>query len=297
MRLTSREQGRTRMRCRPMPVYKNCEYCGQSFASKPSHADKRTYCSRPCMAEAYKQRMLAEGNPNHRDAGWHKCQRCGEQFHSYDKNRIHCSIKCYRNTGDRPASPPKQLKLFNLGRARDHKKERQCSRCCRLFRSTIQHRTICPSCAQTGVTKPCVVCGSPIVTKYKATLDQLRTCSSECRRVDLVERQRGELSHLWQGGKTNAATILRTSAEYKQWRSEVFTRDDYTCAMCGTRGGRLHVHHIKTFSAHLELAIEPSNGVTLCRSCHESIRGRESEHEDQFCMWVSGEIQKILEAA
>lgn len=72
----------------------------------------------------------------------------------------------------------------------------------------------------------------------------------------------------WKGGTSGTHKQIRSSATYKQWRTAVFERDNYTCRDCGVRGGKLHPHHIKPFAEYPELRFEVSNGVTLCESCH-----------------------------
>jgi len=51
----------------------------------------------------------------------------------------------------------------------------------------------------------------------------------------------------WKGGVTSLYDQIRKSFEYRQWRSDVFTRDEYTCQQCGTKSSYLNAHHIKTF--------------------------------------------------
>lgn len=67
----------------------------------------------------------------------------------------------------------------------------------------------------------------------------------------------------------------RRSAEYVEWRKRVFERDDYTCALCGRRGGKLNAHHIKPYSKFSGLRYEIGNGVTLCEKCHKEVHRHE----------------------
>lgn len=87
-------------------------------------------------------------------------------------------------------------------------------------------------------------------------------------RLKLSMALRGEKSHLWRGGKTEQSKLLRTSLEYRLWREAVFERDDYTCQMCLSRGGRLNADHIKPFALYPELRLAIDNGRVLCESCH-----------------------------
>ena len=94
----------------------------------------------------------------------------------------------------------------------------------------------------------------------------------------------GELSPAWKnGGASKINKWIRTCFEYRQWRSDVFTRDEFTCQECGARGIYLEAHHIKSFSSILkeyniktiEQALECqelwniNNGITLCKECHK----------------------------
>jgi len=96
---------------------------------------------------------------------------------------------------------------------------------------------------------------------------------------------KGENNSKWKGGITPLIYQIRHHYLYRQWRSDVFTRDDFTCQECGHRGGYLHAHHIKSFSsilqfyeiANLQEALECeelwniNNGITLCEECHRNI--------------------------
>ena len=98
------------------------------------------------------------------------------------------------------------------------------------------------------------------------------------------EKRKGNLHWNWQGGITPLNQQIRQTYEYRQWRSDVFTRDNFTCQECGDNsGGNLNAHHIKplvTILQFYEIAIlkealeceelwNINNGVTLCEECHK----------------------------
>lgn len=80
----------------------------------------------------------------------------------------------------------------------------------------------------------------------------------------------GENNVNWRGGVTPENEKARKSLQYKMWRRQVFERDDYTCQMCGERGGVLHADHDLPFSLFQDLRFELLNGQTLCVSCHRN---------------------------
>lgn len=120
-------------------------------------------------------------------------------------------------------------------------------------------------------TKKCPECN----LEYKAKRDNRGEvyCSNACR-GKAQSRERGESARNWRGGKVAERKAFRGRIEYKQWRDAVYRRDDWTCQDCGLRNGNgkavcLHAHHIKRFSQYPELRLEISNGITLCKPCHE----------------------------
>lgn len=105
---------------------------------------------------------------------------------------------------------------------------------------------------------------------------------SEETKRKMSESHRGKKSSFWQGGLTKISTNIRHSFKYRQWVSDVFTKDDFTC-ICGKRGCYLNAHHIKSFALILKenniktledaLNCEElwniNNGQTLCKDCHK----------------------------
>ncbi len=77
--------------------------------------------------------------------------------------------------------------------------------------------------------------------------------------------------------------LIRHCYNYREWRSDIFTKDNFTCMRCSKRGGYLHAHHKKLFSIILEqnniTTLEQAencselwnlnNGITLCKKCHK----------------------------
>ncbi len=51
-------------------------------------------------------------------------------------------------------------------------------------------------------------------------------------------------------------------------RLHVLERDQYRCQWCRTKGVVLDMHHIEKRSQRPDLVLEPTNVVTLCRTCH-----------------------------
>jgi hypothetical protein len=80
--------------------------------------------------------------------------------------------------------------------------------------------------------------------------------------------QVGEKSGTWKGGISKIGQALRTSPEYARWRRGVFERDNFTCQLCGVRGGRLIADHYPyPFAKYPEHRLNPDNGRALCQSC------------------------------
>ena len=111
---------------------------------------------------------------------------------------------------------------------------------------------------------------NPEKTKELMSLNNAR---ANLGRVISPEERKRHGSHKekngnWKGGITPINEAIRKTTEYKLWRLSVYKRDDYTCQICGVRGGKLHADHIKPFSLYPELRLAIDNGRTLCMGCH-----------------------------
>lgn len=112
----------------------------------------------------------------------------------------------------------------------------------------------------------------------KQCKDEFRAWNSEikrgrakfCSRKCWEDWNRLSNNSSWRGGITPINITIRMSLEYKNWRKQVFERDNYTCQLCGKMGGNLNADHIKPFSLFIELRFDMNNGRTLCVPCHKN---------------------------
>lgn len=85
----------------------------------------------------------------------------------------------------------------------------------------------------------------------------------------------GKNSPTWNSKITNKEReIGRFYSEYGIWRNNVFERDNYTCQICNKRNVILRAHHICGYAENKELRTILSNGITLCRKCHDKFHGK-----------------------
>lgn len=143
------------------------------------------------------------------------------------------------------------------------------------------------------LTKECAICTQSFkVDQYR---HRAKTCSMECNklyrktsefRLRISDIQRAKISQEWLSLTENIKkfrNLLRRCSKYQMWREEIFKRDNFTCCVCYSRGGKLQADHIDPFIAILvrndvqsyEEALkcrelwDIRNGRTLCIPCHQ----------------------------
>jgi hypothetical protein len=125
--------------------------------------------------------------------------------------------------------------------------------------------------------KECAYLGRELKGTFKPGHTDLvpahRRGHSAATRAKISEAQRrsprrGPASPLWKGGARAERKMAMGRWEYREWRTAVFERDDFTCQHCGKRGGYLEADHIKPWATHPLLRFDVENGRTLCRPCH-----------------------------
>ena len=139
----------------------------------------------------------------------------------------------------------------------------------------------------------CEICGKEFFAKpYRAKEGNAKFCSRSCLAKSHTQ---GKNNPSWKGGITPLYAKIRSLPEYRQWRSDVFQRDNWICRTCGLHSGcgktvYLEAHHIKEFAKimkenNIANIIEAQlceelwnidNGVTLCEDCHKLTRRKQS---------------------
>lgn len=85
------------------------------------------------------------------------------------------------------------------------------------------------------------------------------------------------------GGIAKFRKIVMGQFEYSEWRKSVYKRDNYICQLCDRPStGNIEAHHIYPVNIKPELIVDVNNGITLCKTCHRSIRGKELNYVEKF---------------
>lgn len=138
----------------------------------------------------------------------------------------------------------------------------------------------------------CWHCGAELIVVCTRDITRKKFCSYACRQKWRYEQGEWDMKKVSKSAHTPEANAKKgrkgsangrwipdrklvkrpiTSYEGTQWRKAVYERDNYTCQICGERGGKLNAHHIKTYATHPELRFDLDNGITLCVQCHKSV--------------------------
>ena len=112
-------------------------------------------------------------------------------------------------------------------------------------------------------------------------------------------KEKNRLAHLgktaWNkglGNKTPENKRIWRSAEMRQWRESVFSRDDWTCQKYKIKGGKLRPHHILNFAEYPELRFDVDNGITLSEKAHREFHkkyGNKNNTKEQLNEFLSSD--------
>ena len=86
----------------------------------------------------------------------------------------------------------------------------------------------------------------------------------------------GPAHPLWNEEGVRINKRIRMSFKYRQWKSDIFTRDDFTCQSCGRNEdlvGTLEPHRLTRGNSNGKYC--PNNILMLCNRCHKEFHGNE----------------------
>jgi endogenous inhibitor of DNA gyrase (YacG/DUF329 family) len=215
--------------------------------------------------------MKKEKNPNYSGGKDVDCTICGKSHYRTPTrlkvNRYYCSAKCRIVGASLYPNKPRKGKVLYCPR---------CGKGYYVSKTFIKTRKYCSyDCANKSASRSVELTCKYCKSKYTTTRGQVKNrgskyCSRKCK--DLNARLTfGENHYMWKGG--GKSKRIRKGAKWKEWRTAVFERDDYTCQKCGDKSGKgnqveLHPHHVKQFAYYPDLRFDIDNGLTLCKDCH-----------------------------
>jgi 5-methylcytosine-specific restriction endonuclease McrA len=274
-------------------MIKKCLNCDKEIKVKPSHYDRKKFCSRQC------QSIFNKNNP---PDFWRRmskrkkvnCSFCGNELLKKPSEIFKtnfCNHKCKNEYQIQNGHLINQHlkrrvekvceicgKKFNVPKNREIT-SKYCSKHCLGLangrRGKIQYKK--------QILVKCSKCGKEF-EKKPSTYRSLNFCSTSCMGKYYSESHMfsGENSGTWNGGD-----ISYYGPNWLSQRRLARKRDKYTCQDCGKTekqlGHELSVHHIKPFRVYngdWEKANELSNLISLCEyPCH---RRRHSKMVDDI---------------
>lgn len=197
-----------------------------------------------------------------------QCAQCGKEIKvSPSKNSAHnfCCRECYN-----------QFHSKNT-------KECKCETCGKIFKSNQKdnaNRFCCRKCYNKwhnikNKERTCPTCGKI----FSAKSSEDKYCSVACHLYILHQTIKGENHPNWKGG-VSKENDRRDNNDYKNWRQQVYQRDNYKCIKCGGKE-KINAHHLYSWKYYPDLRYEVSNGITLCEKCHIELHQRCGYDSDQ----------------
>lgn len=276
-------------------ITKECLWCGKEFICKKFQTSVN-YCSVACFKE-YKKSL-----------GRRSCKTCGRTFYTVPSvPRQFCSTVCRGKSLETLAACTCQTchKVFYKIPSKA-KKARFCSITCSGKFDTLMH--------DAKVEKECCICHKKLllwpsnIKKNKTNTfycslhkEKHLSCVGSTYRFKkgqtawnkdqthltnpLINNYSGKNNGNWRGGLSNLPYAPEFTEAFKK---QIRKRDNYTCQECHQTekqlGYQLHCHHID----YNKLNTDPSNFVSLCRSCHSQTNYKRADWTKYYKEIVNG---------
>lgn len=154
----------------------------------------------------------------------------------------------------------KGLKIgWKLNKLLKTRVRKNCKHCGKFFwlKKCMVNRSFCCSRSCAGKLR-----GSPMNGRHHSDEAKRKMSIAKFGRIE-------ELCPNWRG--LSGKDRLERTRFRDRLQKKVFERDNYTCQICGERGGYLQVDHIKSWSKYVDLRFNIDNCRTLCMSCHYQV--------------------------
>ena len=92
------------------------------------------------------------------------------------------------------------------------------------------------------------------------------------KKVELYEAGGKSKEYVVVPSEDESKIVSRSDSSYLSWRTSVLKRDKI-CQCCGSSHD-LEVHHIFAYKTYPHLRIDVSNGIVLCKDCHNKYHAR-----------------------
>jgi hypothetical protein len=213
------------------------------------------------------------------------CPVCGKEY-SADESRLKhgrhttCSQECsYVLRGQKSSvaklGKPSPLKGVKTGKPSWNKTEgvhincKNCNAHMRIEPNQVGRKKFCSkTCMRAGMEyKGLFKPGHADLVPPESRGHSAET-KAKMREVNRKNARYGPEHPLWQGGAREQRKREMKGYPYRDWRTAVFTRDNWTCQCCGVRGVYVEADHIKPWCAFPDLRYAVDNGRTVCRPCH-----------------------------
>lgn len=235
-----------------------CENCGGTYQEYPSKAERSRFCSKECSAEHMRKIKTGKRNPMYGVTGKDHPQWKGAKVNK----------EC-KNCGDRFESYESDERVF-------------CSKDCMYAWLKEEYKKGVKFQETKRVELECPECGLDFEVK-ESQKERRKYCSMECYAQSMKKDYTDDYNK-WR-------KIQESRQEYKEWRIEVFGRDNYTCRICGNEE-KLECHHIIPMrklwdEENTEFVTDVNNGITLCKDCHMGIKGEEMKYIPKFFSMIN----------
>ncbi len=262
-----------------MKVVKNCLECGSSFTSESWN--KRKFCSGGC-SDSFKRGRKVMVNV---------CVECGKNFDVLgfyeSKKRKFCSHKCSFDSkkGQKRIFTEEWKKNLSIAGKKALAKNSKIG-----FQKG--HKQFAKDIGEIMTGRKPWNAGKKLIYKPRPSMKGhvpwnkgKKTGHTPWNKGKIgIMRGRmpkGSAHHNWRGGTRQLRKDIQGTGEYKNWRTSVFKRDDFTCVVCDGIG-TINADHIKPFSeiilenkiTSLKEALnckelwDIDNGRTICVRCH-----------------------------